>query len=71
MAELNSSGSIISGSSGYATATGASAIAVDASGNIWGDNAAGNNVIELIGAGTPVVTPFSVGLLNGTLGMRP
>jgi len=71
VAELNNSGSIISGSSGYATATGASAIAVDGSGNIWGDNAAGNNVIELIGAGTPVVTPFSVGLMNGTLGTRP
>jgi len=32
---------------------------------------ASNNVIEIIGAAAPVVTPLSLGVKNGTLGTRP
>lgn len=71
LAELNSSGAIISGPSGFTTATGSTTIAVDGSGNVWADNGGGNNVTELIGGATPVVTPFSVGVKNGALGSRP
>jgi len=48
-------------------------IAVDGSGNVWvtipGSETYG--VIEYIGAGTPVVTPLSIGVKNNTLGTRP
>jgi hypothetical protein len=70
VARLNNSGTIISGPGGYVP-TGSTTIAVDWSGNVWADNAAGNNLTELIGAGTPTVTPLSVGVKNNTLGMRP
>ena len=59
MAELNGSGTIISGPGGYVR-TGSTTIVVDGSGDVWTDNAAGNNVTELIGVATPVVTPLSV-----------
>lgn len=70
LAELNTSGSIISGPSGYVP-TGSTTVVIDGSGNVWTDNAFGNNVTELIGVATPVVAPFSVGVKNGTLGRRP
>jgi hypothetical protein len=70
VAELNQSGTIISGPSGYGS-TGQTAFAIDGSGNLWSENAAGNNLTELIGVATPVVTPYSVGVKNGTLGSRP
>jgi streptogramin lyase len=72
LAELNSSGTIISGPTGYVP-TGSTAIVssivIDGSGNVWTDGV--NSVTELIGAATPVVTPFSLGVKNGTLGSRP
>ena len=68
VARLNNSGTIISGPAGYVP-TGSTNIAVDGSGNVWG--VAGNNLTELIGAGTPTVTPFSLGVKNGILGSRP
>jgi len=45
------------------------ALAVDGSGNVWA--LLGSQVVEFVGAGVPVVTPFSLGVQNGTLGMRP
>jgi hypothetical protein len=72
VAELNSSGTIISGPTGYVP-TGSTAtvtkIVIDGSGNVW--TGGSNSVTELIGAGTPVATPFSLGVKNGTLGARP
>jgi hypothetical protein len=70
VAELNQGGSIISGPSGYVP-TGVTAIAIDGSGNVWTETAATNTVMEMIGVASPVVTPFSVGVKNGTLGLRP
>jgi streptogramin lyase len=52
------------------------ALAIDGAGDVWvllGPSGAivGSQVAELIGAAAPVVTPFSLGVKNGTLGMRP
>jgi hypothetical protein len=45
------------------------ALAVDASGNLW--ILSSGSVSELIGVAAPVVTPFSVGVQNRTLGKKP
>jgi hypothetical protein len=48
-----------------------SRIALDGSGNVWVTQPVANTVMEMIGAGTPVVTPLAVGVQNNTLGTRP
>jgi hypothetical protein len=52
--------------------------AIDGSGNLWvlnndtfGPNVRGNELVEYIGIGAPVVTPMSVALGNGLMGVRP
>jgi hypothetical protein len=45
------------------------ALAVDGSGNLWILSSA--SVSEMIGVAAPVVTPFSVGVQNRTLGKKP
>jgi len=52
--------------------------AIDGSGNLWvlnldtvGFSTPGNVLVEYIGIGAPVVTPTSVALTNGMLGVRP
>jgi hypothetical protein len=45
------------------------ALAVDGSGNLWVLNSGA--VTEFIGVAAPVVTPFSAGVQNKTLGKRP
>jgi len=70
VAKLNSSGTILSGPSGFVPSA-STTIVVDGSGNVWADNAAGNNVTEMIGVATPVVTPLSLGVKTGTLGSLP
>jgi hypothetical protein len=72
--ELSNSGAVLSGPNGLAGGSYElpNSIAVDGSGDVWTAN--GNpykNVLELIGAATPVVTPLSVGVKNNTLGTRP
>jgi len=70
VSEFNSSGGAVSYSSGYAggasgTALGSlTAIAVDGSGDVWVVNQSGGDVVELIGAGTPVVTPIVANLVS-------
>jgi hypothetical protein len=70
--ELDNSGNILSGASGFYLSSLSYPVgdAVDGSGNVW-VVMAGTNVIEVVGAATPVVTPLSVGVKNGTLGSRP
>jgi hypothetical protein len=69
--ELDNSGNVLSGTSGIALPGGYPvAIAVDGSGNVWITEAQ-SNAVELVGAATPVVTPLSVGVKNGTLATRP
>jgi sugar lactone lactonase YvrE len=76
VSELSNSGAPISSAAGYVPpgVNGPVAIAVDGSGDIWvSDPTAGlgNQVTELIGAGTPVVTPLAAGVKNSKLGARP
>ncbi|MDR3736219.1 MAG: hypothetical protein P4L10_11860 [Acidobacteriaceae bacterium] len=73
--EFNSSGTLISNSTGYGLhgiATGRG-IAVDLSGNVWVTSylTTTTNVTEIIGAATPVVNPISVAIKNSTVGTRP
>lgn len=81
MTEMSNSGTILSGNNGYiggtvmgtsqpnASAAAPQGIAIDGSGNVW--MPFGTTVSEFVGAATPVVTPFSLGVQNGTLGQRP
>ncbi len=85
VAEMSNTGTILSGAKGYTgtttlgllspvTGPGAGStpqsIAIDGGGNVWVLLSSGT-MAEFIGAATPVVTPFSLGVKNGTLGQRP
>ena len=61
LSEFNSTGTAISGTSGYqgGTLDKASFLAIDSSGDVWVPNQGVNSVTELIGAATPAVTPLS------------
>jgi len=83
--EFSSAGTILSGAIGYKGGILGSLfqpqpIAIDGSGNAWVGNAGGisSTVLEMIGIGTPVITPIAAGLpaiptTDGTsnLGTRP
>jgi streptogramin lyase len=84
IAEISSSGTILSGSTGFTALDNNSvkSIAVDASGNVWTNYVACSysflygtscsaSYQEVVGAGTPVVTPLALGVKNSTLGTRP
>ncbi len=66
ISEFNSSGTAISGSSGYqgGPVSDPYGIAIDASGNVWVANNAAKNVTEFVGAATPVVTPKVANLMT-------
>jgi hypothetical protein len=70
--ELGNNGTVLSGGNGFALPPTTYPVgdAVDGSGNVWVVMAS-NNVIEIVGAAAPVVTPLSLGVKNGTLGTRP
>jgi len=70
--ELDNNGTILSGANGFSFAYGAYPVgdAVDGSGNVW-LVMSDSQIMELIGAATPVVTPLSLGVKNNTLGTRP
>jgi hypothetical protein len=77
--ELSSTGAVLSGINGY-MGSGLSAptgIAIDGSGNAWVSNYA-DFAVEIIGIGTPVITPIAAGLPilptkdgSSNLGTRP
>jgi hypothetical protein len=46
-------------------------IAVDPSGNVWYDDTANGDIVELVGAGAPTVMPLSFAVANGKLGAKP
>ena len=78
--EFSSIGAVLSGANGYngASTYESSGIAIDGSGNVWTVNPGNSTVTEMIGIGTPVVTPIAAGLTvtptsDGTsnLGSRP
>lgn len=72
LTEFSSAGAILSGSNGYKSGGlyAPTGVAVDGSGDVWVANY-NYTVSEIIGVATPVVTPISVGVKNGTLGTRP
>jgi hypothetical protein len=85
VAEMSNTGTILSGAKGYTGTTTLGvlspigqngpgsvpkSIAIDGGGNVW-VLLSGGSLAEFIGAATPVVTPFSLGVKNGTLGSRP
>lgn len=72
-AELNTSGTILSGSTGIATDYGKDpiSIAIDNSGNLWGLILFQGTLFEIVGVATPTVTPISVATTNGTFATRP
>jgi hypothetical protein len=73
LTEMDNSGTIVSGPTGYNTKTSLLpfAIAIDSSGNVWSVSPTGNIVTQLIGAATPVLTPLSVAAKDAALGKRP
>ena len=78
VAEWSNSGATISpstgyrGSAGFTTApiSGPMGLAIDGSGDIWVASA-NKNVVEFIGAATPVVTPIVAGVKNNAIATRP
>ena len=72
VSELSSSGGAISGTNGYtsdALNDNPIGVAIDPSGNVWVSCL--DRVVELVGAGTPAVTPLSTAVANSKLGQRP
>jgi streptogramin lyase len=75
--ELSNSGTAISGPNGYTGADTSSVdlvvnpigLAIDPSGNVWAS--CSGNVVELVGAATPVVTPLSTAVATSKYGTRP
>ena len=72
VSKFSNAGAVLS-PSGFAGGgqSGSSNLAVDLSGDVWVVNPTGNSVTELIGLGTPVVTPLSAAVASGKLGQRP
>ncbi|HEY4378795.1 MAG TPA: hypothetical protein VGN01_00525 [Acidobacteriaceae bacterium] len=79
VSELSSTGAAVSPTTGYGGQNWGSpgGIAIDGSGNVWfpislaPGGSMGTTVVEMVGAGTPVVTPLAAGVKNNTLGTRP
>jgi len=71
--ETNNSATYLSGAIGlqYGQTTAPEAIAVDGSGNVWYSSYNDATIHELVGAGSPVVTPLAYGVKNSLLGTRP
>ena len=80
--EISSTGTILSGSTGFTASNNVKSILVDAAGNVWTNYVACSynflygtscsvSYQEVVGAGTPVVTPLALGVKNNTLGTRP
>jgi hypothetical protein len=69
--EFSNSGTLLSGSNGFEAAYdgGYEQVAVDGSGNVW--VAGFGEIVEIIGAATPVVTPLATAAATNTLGYRP
>lgn len=64
LTELNSSGSAISPSTGYQTSQGyGNGLAIDGSGNIWLSSNINTDIVEFVGAASPVVTPVVANLM--------
>jgi sugar lactone lactonase YvrE len=64
LSEFSPSGSAISPSTGYQTSQGyGNGLAIDGSGNIWLSSNINTDIVEFVGAATPVVTPVVANLM--------
>ena len=59
LAELNSSGTVLSPSTGFGSLNTPVSIGVDASGNVWTANLGENSVSEFVGIASPIATPIA------------
>ena len=59
LAELNSSGTVLSPSTGFGSLNTPVSIGVDASGNLWTANLGENSVSEFVGIASPIATPIA------------
>ncbi len=48
-----------------------SSVVIDNTGGVWVANKTSNSVTHIVGAATPVVTPLSGAVTNGTVGVKP
>lgn len=80
LALFNSAGTEITGASGFVggNMSGPDAMAIDASGNVWVGNQAPatvngalQTVTEFVGLATPSITPLSMAVQNGQVGLKP
>ncbi|HEY5329622.1 MAG TPA: hypothetical protein VIJ79_07040 [Acidobacteriaceae bacterium] len=80
LALFNSSGTEITGASGFVggNMSGPDAMAIDASGNVWVGNQAPvtvngalQTVTEFVGLATPSITPLSMAVQTGQVGLEP
>jgi hypothetical protein len=74
VSEFNNSGTALTPAGGYAGGFGSSGggrLAIDGSGDIWMPISGGNNVIEMIGVATPVVTPMVTAAKTGRPAAKP
>ena len=59
VAELNSSGTVLSPTTGFGSLNTPVSIGVDASGNLWTANLGDNGVSEFVGIASPIATPIA------------
>jgi len=74
VAEFNNSGTALTGTGGYSngfSTYGGNRLAIDGSGNVWLPIPNGANVVVLIGAATPVITPMVAAAKTGTPAAKP
>jgi hypothetical protein len=74
VAEFNNSGTALTPAGGYSGGFGSSGgnrLAIDGSGDVWMPISGGNNVIEMIGVATPVVTPMVTAAKTGRPAAKP
>jgi hypothetical protein len=70
LAEFNNNGVYI-GNFAFPGQNGTRGAQVDSSGNVWVVEYSAGSLIEVVGAATPVVTPYSLGIKNAKLGAKP
>ncbi len=68
-----SEGGTVAGQFGFqgGSSVGINGLALDSSGNVWFQAAAGSYLYHMVGAAAPVVTPVSLAIANNALGTRP
>ncbi len=74
VSEFSNAGVALTPAGGYSngfSSSGGNRVAIDGSGNVWMPVGGGNNVVVMLGAATPVVTPVVAAAKTGSPGSRP